>query len=126
MNCLSNLPIEYQTDFIETDFKEMMVRICLERYANIERVVFTSVSFICQKCGYSDDRHSNSFSSYVRRTLQDLINNHEIVQVYGNDIKKSSNSMIGFALQDSIRSDTTGSASLHILHLIRSCQLNVP
>ena len=109
MNCLSNLPIEYQTDFIETDFKEMMVRICLERYANIERVVFTSVSFICQKCGYSDDRHSNSFSSYVRRTLQDLINNHEIVQVYGNDIKKSSNSMIGFALQDSIRFDITGS-----------------
>ena len=48
MNCLSNLPIEYQTDFIETDFKEMMVRICLERYANIDRVVFTSVSFICQ------------------------------------------------------------------------------
>lgn len=107
MNYFYKIPTE-QTDFIETDFKEMLVRICLERYASIEGVMFTSISFICQKCGYSDDRHSNSFGSYVRKTLQNLIENNEIVQIYGNDIKKSSNSMIGFILQDSFHYDTTG------------------
>lgn len=100
MNYLSNVPIEYQFDLIETDFKEILVRFCLARYSSIEWVVFTSVNFICQKCGYSNDRHANSFGSYVRKTLHELIESNEITQVYGDDIKKSGNSIIGFALQD--------------------------
>lgn len=89
-----------EIDFIEMDFRRILVKFCLARYASIERVTFTSVNFICQKCGYSNDRHTNSFGTHVRKILHELIESKEITQIYGDDIKKSGNAMIGFALQD--------------------------
>lgn len=99
MNYFYKIPSD-EIDLFEVDFRRILVKFCLARYTNIERITFTSVSLICQKCGYSNDRHANSFGSYVRKTLHELIESNEITQVYGDDIKKSGNSIIGFALQD--------------------------
>lgn len=66
-----------------------------------EGYTLASISLICKKCGYSSDRHNNSFSSYVRQVLIKLINNKEISQIYGKNIDKVSNTgLIGFYLED--------------------------
>lgn len=86
---------------IEFDFKELLVRVCLDRYMSREGHTFTSISLICEQCGYSSDRHNSSFSGYVRQVLIKLIDNKEITQVYGKNIDKVSNTgMIGFRLED--------------------------
>ena len=78
-----------------------MVRLCLERYSNIEGVCFTSISLICEKCGYSVDRHNKSFLAYVRKTLVSLVENNEITQIYGNGINSVSvTGLVGFYLED--------------------------
>lgn len=78
-----------------------MVRLCLERYSNIEEVCFTSISLICEKCGYSIDRHNKSFSVYVRKVLVSLVKNNEITQIYGKSIDSVSVSgLVGFYLEN--------------------------
>lgn len=78
-----------------------MVRLCLERYSNIEGVCFTSISLICEKCGYSVDRHNKSFSTYVRKVLISLIENNEITQVYGKSISSVSvTGQVGLCLEN--------------------------
>ena len=79
------MPIDL-TDYFENDYKKIMVRLCLERYSNIEGVCFTSISLICEKCGYSVDRHDKAFSGYVRKVLLSFVKSNEITQVYGKDI----------------------------------------
>lgn len=79
-----------------------MVRLCLERYSNIEGVCFTSISLICEKCGYSfANRHNKSFLAYVRKVLASLIESNEITQIYGKGINSVSvTGLIGFYLED--------------------------
>ena len=78
-----------------------MVRLCLERYSNIEGVCFTSISLICEKCGYSVDRHDKSFSGCVRKVLSSLVKNSEITQIYGKDISSVPiSNQVGFYLED--------------------------
>lgn len=78
-----------------------MVRLCLERYSNIEGVCFTSISLICEKCGYSVDRHNKSFSTYVRKVLVSLVKNNEITQIYGKSIDSvSATGLVGFYLEN--------------------------
>nr|DAT91182.1 MAG TPA: putative GntR-family transcriptional regulator [Caudoviricetes sp.] len=78
-----------------------MVRLCLERYSNIEGVCFTSISLICEKCGYSVDRHNKSFSTYVRKVLVSLVKNNEITQIYGKTINSvSATGLVGFYLEN--------------------------
>ena len=78
-----------------------MVRLCLERYSNIEGVCFTSISLICEKCGYSVDRHDKAFSGYVRKVLLSFVKSNEITQVYGKDIGSAPiSSQIGFHLEN--------------------------
>lgn len=78
-----------------------MVRLCLERYSNIEGVCFTSISLICEKCGYSVDRHDKSFSGCVRKVLLSLVKNSEITQIYGKDISSVPiSNQVGFYLED--------------------------
>ena len=89
------------TDYYENDYKQIMVKLCLERYSNIEGVCFTSISLICEKCGYSVDRHNKSFLAYVRKTLVSLIKSNEITQVYGKSIDSVSvTGQVGFYLED--------------------------
>lgn len=78
-----------------------MVRLCLERYSNIEGVCFTSISLICEKCGYSVDRHDKSFSGCVRKVLLSLVKNSEITQIYGKDISSVPiSNQVGFYLEN--------------------------
>ena len=85
-----------------------MVRLCLERYSNIEGVCFTSISLICEKCGYSVDRHDKSFSGCVRKVLLSLIKNSEITQIYGKDISSVPiSNQVGFYLEDKFYSIPT-------------------
>ena len=79
-----------------------MVRFCLERYSNIEGVCFTSISLICEKCGYSfANRHNKSFLAYVRKVLASLIESNEITQIYGKGINSVSvTGLVGFYLED--------------------------
>ena len=79
-----------------------MVRLCLERYSNIEGVCFTSISLICEKCGYSfANRHNKSFSVYVRKVLVSLVKNNEITQIYGKSIDSVSVAgLVGFYLEN--------------------------
>lgn len=79
-----------------------MVRLCLERYSNIEGVCFTSISLICEKCGYSfANRHNKSFLAYVRKVLASLIESNEITQIYGKGINSVSvTGLVGFYLED--------------------------
>lgn len=90
------------TDYFENDYKQIMVRLCLERYSNIEGVCFTSISLICEKCGYSfANRHNKSFLAYVRKVLVSLIESNEITQVYGKGINSVSvTGLVGFYLED--------------------------
>lgn len=86
---------------VEVDYKELLIRVCLDRYMSREGHTFTSISLICEQCGYSSDRHNNSFSGYARQVLIKLINNKEISQVYGKSVEKVSNTgLIGFYLED--------------------------
>ena len=88
------------TDYFENDYKQIMVRLCLERYSNIEGVCFTSISLICEKCGYSfANRHNKSFLAYVRKVLAFLIESNEITQIYGKSIDSFSvTGQVGFYL----------------------------
>lgn len=89
------------TDYFENDYKQIMVRLCLERYSNIEGVCFTSISLICEKCGYSVDRHDKSFSGCVRKVLLSLVKNSEITQIYGKDISSVPiSNQVGFYLEN--------------------------
>ena len=89
------------TDYFENDYKRIRVRLCLERYSNIEGVCFTSISLICEKCGYSVDRHNKSFSVYVRKVLVSLVKNNEITQIYGKSIDSISVAgLVGFYLEN--------------------------
>lgn len=89
------------TDYYENDYKRIMVRLCIERYSNIEGVCFISISLICEKCGYSDDRHNKSFSTYVRKILVSLVKNNEITQIYGKTINSvSTTGIVGFYLEN--------------------------
>ncbi len=89
------------TEYFENDYKRIMVRLCLERYSNIEGVCFTSISLICEKCGYSVDRHNKSFSTYVRKVLVSLVKNNEITQIYGKSIDSvSATGLVGFYLEN--------------------------
>lgn len=90
------------TDYFENDYKRIMVRLCLERYSNIEGVCFTSISLICEKCGYSfANRHNKSFLAYVRKVLLTLVENNEITQIYGKSIDSVSvTGLVGFYLEN--------------------------
>ena len=89
------------TDYFENDYKQIMVRLCLERYSNIEGVCFTSIGLICEKCGYSADRHNKSFLTYVRKVLLSLVEGNEITQIYGKSIDSVSvTGQVGFYLED--------------------------
>lgn len=79
-----------------------MIKLCLERYSNIEGVCFTSISLICEKCGYSfANRHNKSFLAYVRKVLASLIESNEITQIYGKSIDSVSvTGLVGFYLED--------------------------
>jgi hypothetical protein len=101
------VPIDL-TDYFENDYKQIMVRLCLERYSNIEGVCFTSISLICEKCGYSVDRHDKSFSGCVRKVLLSLVKNSEITQIYGKDISSVPiSNQVGFYLEDKFYSIPT-------------------
>lgn len=101
MDYFYKVPIDL-TDYYENDYKKIMVRLCLERYSNIEGVCFTSISLICEKCGYSfANRHSKSFSTYVRKVLVSLVKNNEITQIYGKTIDSvSATGLVGFYLEN--------------------------
>lgn len=101
MNYFYKVPIDLN-DYYENDYKQIMVRLCLERYSNIEGVCFTSISLICEKCGYSfANRHNKSFLAYVRKVLASLIESNEITQIYGKGINSVSvTGLIGFYLED--------------------------
>ncbi len=100
MDYFYKVPIDL-TDYFENDYKRIMVRLCLERYSNIEGVCFTSISLICEKCGYSVDRHNKSFLTYVRKVLVSLVKNNEITQIYGKTINSvSTTSLVGFYLEN--------------------------
>lgn len=100
MDYFYKVPIDL-TDYFENDYKQIMVRLCLERYSNIEGVCFTSISLICEKCGYSVDRHDKSFSGCVRKVLLSLVKNSEITQIYGKDIDSVPiSNQVGFYLED--------------------------
>lgn len=100
MDYFYKVPIDL-TDYFENDYKRIMVRLCLERYSNIEGVCFTSISLICEKCGYSVDRHNKSFSTYVRKVLVSLVKNNEITQIYGKTINSvSATGLVGFYLEN--------------------------
>lgn len=100
MDYFYKVPIDL-TDYFENDYKQIMVRLCLERYSNIEGVCFTSISLICEKCGYSVDRHDKSFSGCVRKVLSSLVKNSEITQIYGKDISSVPiSNQVGFYLED--------------------------
>lgn len=100
MDYFYKVPIDL-TDYYENDYKKIMVRLCLERYSNIEGICFTSISLICEKCGYSDDRHNKSFSTYVRKVLVSLVKNNEITQIYGKSIDSvSATGLVGFYLEN--------------------------
>lgn len=100
MEYFYKVPIDL-TDYFENDYKKIMVRLCLERYSNIEGVCFTSISLICEKCGYSVDRHDKAFSGYVRKVLLSFVKSNEITQVYGKDIGSAPiSSQIGFHLEN--------------------------
>ena len=100
MDYFYKVPIDL-TDYFENDYKQIMVRLCLERYSNIEGVCFTSISLICEKCGYSVDRHDKSFSGCVRKVLLSLVKNSEITQIYGKDISSVPiSNQVGFYLED--------------------------
>lgn len=100
MDYFYKVPIDL-TDYYENDYKKIMVRLCLERYSNIEGVCFTSISLICEKCGYSGDRHDKSFSTYVRKVLVSLGKNNEITQIYGKTIDSVSvTGLVGFYLEN--------------------------
>lgn len=100
MDYFYKVPIDL-TDYFENDYKRIMVRLCLERYSNIEGVCFTSISLICEKCGYSVDRHNKSFSTYVRKVLVSLVKNNEITQIYGKSIDSvSATDLVGFYLEN--------------------------
>lgn len=90
------------TDYFENDYKRIMIKLCLERYSNIEGVCFTSISLICEKCGYSfANRHNKSFLAYVRKVLASLIESNEITQIYGKSIDSVSvTGLVGFYLED--------------------------
>ena len=101
MNYFYKVPIDLN-DYYENDYKKIMVKLCLERYSNIEGVCFTSISLICEKCGYSfANRHNKSFLAYVRKVLLTLVENNEITQVYGKSIDSVSvTGLVGFYLED--------------------------
>lgn len=101
MNYFYKVPIDLN-DYYENDYKKIMVRLCLERYSNIEGVCFTSISLICEKCGYSfANRHNKSFLAYVRKVLASLIESNEITQIYGKGINSVSvTGLVGFYLED--------------------------
>ena len=100
MDYFYKVPIDL-TDYFENDYKQIMVRLCLERYSNIEGVCFTSISLICEKCGYSVDRHNKSFLAYVRKVLLSLVENNEITQIYGKGINSVSvTGLVGFYLEN--------------------------
>lgn len=100
MDYFYKVPIDL-TDYFENDYKQIMVRLCLERYSNIEGVCFTSISLICEKCGYSVDRHDKSFSGCVRKVLLSLVKNSEITQIYGKDISSVPiSNQVGFYLEN--------------------------
>lgn len=107
MDYFYKVPIDL-TDYFENDYKQIMVRLCLERYSNIEGVCFTSISLICEKCGYSVDRHDKSFSGCVRKVLLSLVKNSEITQIYGKDISSVPiSNQVGFYLEDKFYSIPT-------------------
>lgn len=92
------------TTYLENDYKEIMIRFCLDSKSNLEHQTSVSVGSICTRCGYSaNNRDSNkgSFSTYIRQTLAWMVKDGEIRQTYGDDVSGVRlNNLIEFQLLD--------------------------
>ena len=79
-----------------------MVKFCLWEKINLNGTTTVSINYIRQRCGYScDNRNKNSFSSYVRNLLKALIDEKQILQVYGDDVTSvSGTSYLEFEILD--------------------------
>lgn len=97
MNYFYKLPTDY-----EIDFRSEMVKFCLWEKINLNGTTTISINYIRQHCGYScDNRNKNSFSSYVRNLLKALIDEKQILQVYGDDVTSvSGTSYLEFEILD--------------------------
>lgn len=79
------------TDYLETDYKREMIKFCLWEKTNLNDTTGISINYIRERCGYSENnRNKNSFSSYIRFTLKELISKKELAQVYGDDVLTAS------------------------------------
>lgn len=75
------------TEYDETDFKELLVRFCIWEKINLNNTSTVSINYIRQRCGYSsDNRNKSSFTTYIRKTLQRLMDRNEIELIYGNNV----------------------------------------
>lgn len=77
------------TTYLENDYKELMIRFCIDSRKDYNGRTATSIGAICTRCGYSpNNRDSNkgSFSTYIRETLSWMVQNGEIQQTYGDDV----------------------------------------
>lgn len=64
-----------------------MIKFCLWEKITLSDATGISINYIRERCGYSENnRNKNSFSSYIRSTLKELINKKELIQVYGDDV----------------------------------------
>ena len=97
MDYFYKLPTDY-----EIDFRSEMVKFCLWEKINLNNTSTVSINYIRQRCGYSsDNRNKNSFSSYVRCVLKALIDEKQILQVYGDDVTSvSGTSYLEFEILD--------------------------
>lgn len=97
MDYFYKLPTDY-----EIDFKSEMVKFCLWEKINLGGTTTVSLNYIRQRCGYSsDNRNKKSFSSYIRYILKALIDEKQILQVYGDDIESvSGTSYLEFKILD--------------------------
>lgn len=92
------------TTYLENDYKEIMIRFCLDSKSNLEHQTSVSVGSICTRCGYSEknrDSNKGSFSTYIRETLAWMVKDGEIRQTYGDDVSSVRlNNLIEFQLLD--------------------------
>lgn len=78
------------------DFKIEMIKFCLWQEINHTKTnkndtVAISIDYIMEKCGYSlTNRNKHSFSSYVHKALKTLIEDGQIVQIYGCSVERAS------------------------------------
>ena len=90
--------------YLETDYKELMVRFCLACDSNIDSYTSVCIGRICEMCGYSTtnrNKTNGSFSSYVKGVLRQLIENEEIIQTWGGNINSvKGGSLLQFKLLD--------------------------